>query len=119
MDKFEALTHEASNTRLVELYQILETDESKNVGEIYDDMKMARKIMLSRYNRFSISGVTIRGVCFYNNNSNSYHNQNSIDEKSKNLIHITINKFTAINILMPFQTVHNSPSMINETLFFI
>jgi hypothetical protein len=58
MDKFEALTHEASNTRLVELYQILETDESKNVGEIYDDMKMARKIMLSRYNRFSISGVT-------------------------------------------------------------
>ena len=69
MDKFEALTHEASNTRLVELYQILETYESKNVGEIYDDMKMARKIMLNRYNKFSVIGVTIRGVCFYNNNS--------------------------------------------------
>jgi hypothetical protein len=117
MDKFEALTYEANNTRLVELYQILETDESKNVGEIYDDMKMARKIMLSRYNRFSVIGVTIRGVCFYNNNSDRYHYQNFIDEKSKNLIQITINKFTTINILMPFKTVHNSLSMFNETLF--
>ena len=67
MSRLQSFLENASDTRLMELFQILDDEETGDVDDVYKDMLLARKIMLSKYNRLNIVGVTIRSVYYYNN----------------------------------------------------
>jgi hypothetical protein len=51
----------------MELFQILDDEDTGDIEDVYEDMLLARKIMLSKYNRLNIVGVIIRSVYYYNN----------------------------------------------------
>ena len=101
MNRLQSFLENASDTRLMELLQILDDEETGDIDDVYQDMLLARKIMLSKYNRLNIIGVTIRSVYYYNNKSKRYENYNAIDKKLQMRVKQIIEKSDKSNMTMP------------------
>ena len=116
MSRLESFLENASDTRLMELFQILDDEETGDVDDVYKDMLLARKIMLSKYNRLNIIGVTIRSVYYYNNKSKRYGNYNAIDKKLQMRVKQIIEKSDKPNMIMPLRYI-NSPICLFHKVF--
>ena len=115
MSRLESFLENASDTRLMELFQILDDEETGDVDDVYQDMLLARKIMLSKYNRLNIIGVTIRSVYYYNNKSKRYGNYNAIDKKLQMRVKHIVEKSDKPNMTMPMGV--NSPICLFHEVF--
>jgi hypothetical protein len=117
MSRLQSFLGDASDTRLMELFQILSDEKTGDIEDVYKDMLLARKIMLSKYNKFNINGIVVRAVYYYNNR-NERHDNNHVENKELNiLIKQTIEELTKLNILMPFIRTINTPVSLFHEVF--
>jgi hypothetical protein len=114
MSRLKDLIGENDSQRMVDLFQILDNEETGNIDVIYLDMILARKIIRSRYNKLTVSNVKIRGVDYYNNNSEKHRNDKSIDQSLKVQIKKALEEVKVLNRLMTLRVVNPIPSHFHE-----
>jgi hypothetical protein len=114
MSRLKDLIGENDSQRMVDLFQILDNEETGNIDAIYKDMILARKIIWSRYNNLTVSNVKIRGVDYYNNNSERHINNNPIDQSLTVQIKKAIQEVKALNRLMTLRVVHPIPTYFHQ-----
>jgi hypothetical protein len=110
MSRLKDLIGENDSQRMVDLFHILDNEETGNIDVIYLDMILARKIIRSRYNKLTVSNVKIRGVDYYNNNSEKHRNDKSIDQSLKVQIKKALEEVKVLNRLMTLRVVNPIPS---------
>ena len=110
MSKLKSIIGDGNDQRMIELFNILDDERTGNIDDVYHDMLLARKIILNPYNTFTVSSVQIRGVDFYNNNSERNREVTVVDEKLKLLLNIAIEKLALFDILMPFRFINATMS---------
>ena len=114
MSRLKDLIGENDSQRMVDLFQILDNEETGNIDVIYKDMILARKIIRSRYNKLTVSNVKIRGVDYYNKNSEKHRDDKPIDQSLKVQIKKALREVKALNRLMTLRVDNPMPSPFHQ-----
>jgi hypothetical protein len=116
MSKLKDLIGDNDTERMIDLFQILDDERTGNIDVIYNAMILARKITRNRHNSIIVCNVRIRGVDFYNSNSERHRKDIHISEELEIKITRAIGRSKLFNNLIALRSVNVPHATLHKAL---
>ena len=117
MSKLDDLIRNGGEKRLMELFEVLDNEDTGNIDDVYRSVQLAMKLILSPHNPFDTTCVKINGVDYYNNNSEISKNNSDMSPQIELKVEKIMSHSRNIDNQNRFKTVNSNLCKFNKVLF--